>query len=217
MDMRTTIFSYGAPEVSLMAAGMAQMAQRYHLPFFGTAGCTDAKFPDAQAAAETAFSCLASALAGANLIHDAGGWLDHGSLASPAFMVLVNEILYMVKQFGRGIPVNDETLALDLMDKIGPGGNYLSDDHTLRHYKDNWYSNLFDRSIYANWVERGGKHFDERLRNKTTKLMKHQPKPLPEDVAASLRRWLDIGNRGELDLLPYIPMQRYLFEPDRHC
>jgi trimethylamine--corrinoid protein Co-methyltransferase len=102
MDMRTTVFSYGAPEMSLMVAAMAQMAQHYKLPFFGTAGCSDAKFPDAQAAAEVAFSCLSSALVGANLIHDAGSWLDHGSLASPTFMVLVNEILYMVNQFMRG-------------------------------------------------------------------------------------------------------------------
>ena len=135
MDMRTTIFSYGAPEMSLMVAAMAQMAQRYRLPFFGTAGCSDAKFPDAQAAAEAAFSCLASALSGANLIHDSG-WLDHGSLASPAFMVLVNEILYMVNQFMSGMPVSDETLAVDLMDHVGPGGHYLNEDHTLRHFQD---------------------------------------------------------------------------------
>jgi trimethylamine---corrinoid protein Co-methyltransferase len=188
MDMRTTIFSYGAPEMSLMVGAMAQMAQRYHLPFFGTAGCSDAKFPDAQAAAETAFSCLASALVGANLIHDAGSWLDHGSLASPGFMVLVNEILYMVNQFSGGITVNDETLALDVMDHVGPGGNYLNEDHTLKHFKDNWYSNLFDRSIYANWVERGGKRFEDRLREKTAKVMSHQPAPLPADVAKEIEK-----------------------------
>ena len=164
------------------------MAQRYRLPFFGTAGCTDAKFPDAQAAAEVAFSCLASAAVGANLIHDAGSWLDHGSLASPAFMVLVNEILYMVNQFMGGVPVNDETLALEMMNRVGPGGHYLSEDHTLRHYKEMWYSDLFDRSIYQTWLDRGGKRFDERLRNKTTKLMKHQPVPLPEEVARGARK-----------------------------
>jgi trimethylamine--corrinoid protein Co-methyltransferase len=155
MDMRTTIFSYGAPEMSLMVAAMAQMAQRYHLPFFGTAGCTDAKFPDAQAAAEVAFSCLSSALVGANLIHDAGSWLDHGSLASPAFMVLVNEILCMVNQMMAGVPIDDETLALDVMDQVGPGGHYLNEEHTRRHYRDVWYSDLFDRSIYQVWTQRG--------------------------------------------------------------
>lgn len=186
MDMKTTVFSYGAPELSLMVAAMAQLAQFYKLPFFGTAGATDAKFPDAQAAAEVAFSCLSSALVGANLVHDAGSWLDHGSLASPAFMVLVNEILYMVNQYMRGISVDEESLALDLIDKIGPGGHYLYEDHTLAHFKDVWYSDLFDRTINDIWLEQGAKTFTDRLREKTTRLMEHRPKSLPQDVLTEL-------------------------------
>jgi trimethylamine--corrinoid protein Co-methyltransferase len=188
MDMKTTIFSYGAPEMSLMVAAMAQMAQFYKLPFFGTAGCSDAKFPDAQAAAEVAFSCLASALVGANLIHDAGSWLDHGSLASPDFMVLVNEILYMVEQFMRGVPINDEPLALDVMGRVGPGGHYLYEDHTLKHFKNVWYSDLFDRSIHDTWVKKGKKRFADRLQAKTEKLMKHEPAPLPDDILEEIAR-----------------------------
>jgi trimethylamine---corrinoid protein Co-methyltransferase len=182
MDMKTTIFSYGAPEMSLMTTAMSQMAQFYRLPFFGTAGATDAKFPDAQAAAEVAFSCLSSALVGANLIHDAGSWIDHGSVASPSFMVLVDEILNMVNQFMQGVPVNDETLAIDVIDKIGPGGHYLYEDHTLNHFKDIWYSNLFDRSIYQVWLENGAPTFEQQLRQKTLSLMEVQLQPLPEKV-----------------------------------
>ncbi len=188
MDMKTTIFSYGAPEMSLMVAAMAQMAQHYRLPFFGTAGASDAKFPDAQAAAEVAFSCLASALVGANLVHDAGSWLDHGSLASPAFMVLVNEILYMVNQFMGGVAVNDETLALDLIDGVGPGGHYLYEEHTLNHFKDVWYSDLFDRSIYQKWLADGAKDFEQRLCEKTLATMEHQAAPLSEGVLQELDR-----------------------------
>ncbi len=186
MDMKTTVFSYGAPEMSVMTGAMAQMAQFYQLPFFGTAGASDAKFPDAQAAAEVAFSCLSSALVGANLVHDAGSWLDHGSLASPAFMVLVNEILYMVDKYMNGMSVNEETLAIDLIDKVGPGGHYLYEDHTFEHYKNIWYSDLFDRSIYDMWVEEGQRDFQERLREKTARLMEQQPESLPEDVLKEL-------------------------------
>lgn len=188
MDMKTTIFSYGATEMSLMTAAMAQMAQFYKLPFFGTAGATDAKFPDAQAAAEVAFSCLSSALVGANLVHDAGSWLDHGSLVSPSFMILVNEILFMVKQYMNGLLVNDETLALDLIDKIGPGGHYLYEDHTFKHFKNVWYSDLFDRSIYDIWIKQGAKKFEERLRDKTAKVMKHQPESLPKDILQEMEK-----------------------------
>jgi len=187
MDMRTTIFSYGAAEMNLMVAAMAQMAQYYRLPFFGTAGCSDAKFPDPQAAAEAAFSCLSSALSGANLVHDSG-WLDHGSVASPAYMVLVNEVLHMVDQYMRGMPVNDETLALDLIDRVGPGGHYLQETHTLQHFRDVWYSNLFDRSIHAQWLDQGAKRFEARLCEQTQKVMAHQPAPLPVEILEELDR-----------------------------
>ncbi len=187
MDMRTTVFSYGAPEMSLMVAAMAQMAQHYRLPFFGTAGCSDAKFPDAQAAAEAAFSCLSSALSGANLVHDSG-WLDHGSVASPAHMVLVHEVLHMVNQYMGGIPVNDETLAVQLIDSVGPGSHYLHQDHTLKHFRDVWYSDLFDRTIYAQWLGAGAKQFQERLREQTQTVMEHQPAPLPPEVLREMER-----------------------------
>jgi trimethylamine--corrinoid protein Co-methyltransferase len=135
-----------------------------------------------------AFSCLASALVGANLIHDAGSWLDHGSLASPAFMVLVNEILYMVEQFMRGVSVNDDTLALGVIDKVGPGGHYLYEDHTLKHFRAVWYSTLFDRSINETWLAQGAKRFELRLREKTEQLMRHQPAPLPHDISQEIER-----------------------------
>jgi trimethylamine--corrinoid protein Co-methyltransferase len=190
MDMTTTVFSYAAPEMSLMVAGITELAHFYGLPVFGTAGCSDAKFPDQQAAAEAAFSCFSSALCGANLIHDCG-WLDHGALASPAHMTLVNEILYMVRQYMGGIPVNDETLALDVINQVGPGGHYLNEEHTLRHFRDVWYSRLFDRTIEAQWVERGAQRFDERLRELTLKQMAQQPAPLPAEVLRELDRMSD--------------------------
>ncbi len=188
MDMKTTIFSYGAPEMSLMVAAVSQMAQHYKLPFFGTAGCTDAKFPDPQAAAEVAFSCLSSALSGANLVHDAGSWIDHGSLVSPSFMVLVNEVLHMVNQYMRGIPVNEETLALEMIDRVGPGGHYLNEDHTMNHFRDVWYSKIFDRSIYDVWHKQGAKRFEERLRQQTLEAMNHKPAALSPEIIKEFDR-----------------------------
>ena len=187
MDMSTTIFSYGAPEMSVMVAALAQMAQHYRLPYFGTAGCSDAKFPDAQGAAEATFSCLSSALTGANLVHDSG-WLDHGSVASPAYMVLVNEILDMVNQYVKGMPVNEETLALDVIDQVGPGGHYLQEEHTLEHFREVWYSRLFDRTIQAQWLAKGAHRFEDRLREQTKKAMEHDVVPLPAEVVEELDR-----------------------------
>lgn len=188
MDMTTAIFSYGAAEMNLMTAAMAQMAQRHHLPFFGTAGCTDAKFSDdPQAAIEATFSCLSSALSGANLVHDIG-LLDHSTLISPNYLVLNNEVLHMVKQYMRGILVNDETLALDLIDRVGPGGHYLEAEHTMRHFRDVWYSKLFDRASYDAWIKQGAMHFTERLREKTRKIMDRNTEPLPIEIIKEMDR-----------------------------
>jgi trimethylamine--corrinoid protein Co-methyltransferase len=188
MDMTTSIFSYGAPEMNLMTAALAQMAQHYKLPFFGTAGCSDAKFSDdPQAVAEATFSCLSSALSGANLIHDIG-LLDHSTLISPNYLVLNNEVLHMVNQYMRGILINNETLAVDLIDRVGPGGHYLEEEHTMQHFRDVWYPQLFDRTNYDEWLEQGAKSFKERLREQTQKLMDHKATPLPSKVIKEMDR-----------------------------
>jgi trimethylamine--corrinoid protein Co-methyltransferase len=186
MDMQTTIFSYGAPELSLMVGALAQMAQHYELPFFGTAGCSDAKFCDAQAATEAALQIFSSAAIGSSLVHDCSSWLDHGSLVSPAFMVMVNEILHNVNQFMKGLPITEETLALEVIDRVGPGGHYLQDDHTLSHFKDVRYSKLFERMVYDQWKEAGEKRFEDRLRELTREAMEHQPAPLAPEVIKEL-------------------------------
>ena len=188
MDMQTSIFSYGAPEMSLMVGAMAQMAQHYELPFFGTAGATDAKFCDPQAAAEATFQCLSAATIGSGLVHDCSSWMDHGSLVSPAYMVLVNEILHNVNQFMNGVPVTDDTLAIDLIDRVGPGGHFLQEDHTMNHFRKVRYTKLIDRSVYDQWKEAGGKRFGDRLREITKETMDHQPAPLSSDIIQELDR-----------------------------
>jgi trimethylamine--corrinoid protein Co-methyltransferase len=168
--------------MSLMTAAMSQMAKHYHLPFFGTAGCSDAKFPDdPQAVVEGTVSCLNSALSGANLVHD-HGFLDHSALISPHYLVLIDEVLSMVNQYMRGIPVNADTLALDVIDQVGPGGHFLEEEHTMRHFRNVWYSDLFDRSTFDKWREQGSTCFTERLREKTRKLMDHHAEPLPAEI-----------------------------------
>ena len=185
MDMATTIFSYGAPELSLMSAAFCQIAKHFHLPTFGTGGCSDAKYVDAQAAVEATFSLLSSSLSGANLIHDCG-ILDHGSVASPAYNVLIDEVLGMVKRYEEGIILNDDTLALDVINSVGPGGHFLDVEHTLNHFRGIWYPKLFERADYDRWLERDAKGFEERLREQTQKAMAYKPVPLPSTVLKEL-------------------------------
>jgi len=186
MDMRTTIFSYGAIEMSLMTGALAQMARHYDLPFFGTAGATDAKFCDAQAGAEAAWQCLAAAAVGSGLVHDCGSWLDHGSLASPEFMVLVHDIVDSIKHFMEGIEVSEKTLALDLIHTVGPGGHFLQQDHTMQNFKKIKYSEIFERMVYAQWENAGSKRFAQRLQRSTLEKMKHRPEPLAAELIKEL-------------------------------
>jgi trimethylamine---corrinoid protein Co-methyltransferase len=187
MDMKTSVFSYGAPEMNVMASAMAQMAQFYNIPFMGMSGCSDAKRPDQQAAVEATFSCLCSSMSGANMVHD-NGWLDRATLVSPEYMVLVNEIIEMVNHYMAGMRVDDDRLALDILDKVGPGGNFLNEPHTFKYFREVWYSKLFDRSTAANWEKQGGKEFHQRLNERTRALMDHTPEPLPDEVVKDLDR-----------------------------
>ena len=185
MDMKTTIFSFGAPEMSLLVAALTEMSHYYKLPMFGTAGCTDADVIGAQAGAEIAYQILMTALSGADLVHDVG-LAYHARLVSPELIVLADEIIGMVKVAMGGLEINDETLPLDLIERVGPRGDYLSQGHTLKHFRRFWVPTIFDRSLVKG---EGVKNCEELLNEKTLKILKaYKPKPLPEDLVKELKK-----------------------------
>lgn len=192
MDMKTTVFSYGAIEMAMMVGGMAQLSQKYGLPFFGTAGCTDSKRVDVQAAVEGSLQDMVMATVGGGLVHDTHCWLDHGSILSPAHLVAGQEILSMVKKFSGGIDVTEDTLAVDLIDKIGPGGTFLMDPHTMQNFKSVIYPELFQRTKGLSPGTVPEDTFDDRLKGKTLELMNTPPaNPVPPEIAAELARQWD--------------------------
>ena len=199
MEMRTTIFPYGAPEMSLMVAALTELSHYYRLPMFGTAGCTDAEVVDAQAAAEVTYQILMTALSGADLVHDIG-IVYHAAAISPELIVFVDEIIDMVKVAMGGIEINDETLALDLIEKLGPRANYLSESHTLKHFRKFWVPKIFDRSVVKG---KGAKNCKDLLNEMTIKIMEtHQPKPLPDDVLKELGK-IEVGWLKRVGLKEY--------------
>lgn len=186
MDMKTSIVAYGAPEMSLMSAAMTDMAHHYRLPVFTTAGCGDAKFVDQQFAVEAALSCLMAALSGGNLIHDTA-LMDAAQMVSPEGIVLVDEIVAMVKRIMGGVPVNDETLALDVVREVGPGGHYLDSKHTLRHFREMWYPKFFDRVRHDVWMMGSQASIGDRINAATRQIIEtHQVPALPDGVLAQL-------------------------------
>jgi trimethylamine--corrinoid protein Co-methyltransferase len=193
MDMRTTVFSYGAIEMAMMVGALAQIAQRYRLPFFGTAGCTDSQAVDIQAATEGSLQDLISATVGEGLVHDTHSWLDHGSTVSPEYLVLGQDILGMVKKFMDGLAVSDDDLALAVIEKVGHGGNFLREKHTMRNFKRVFYPELFERSQHESWVNRGAKPIETRLREKTMSLI---DSPDNNPLAPEIVKELDIRQKS---------------------
>jgi trimethylamine--corrinoid protein Co-methyltransferase len=201
LDMSTTILSYGAPELSLLSAAHTEIAQYLHLPMFSTAGCSDAKTLDQQAAIEAAISIAFAALSGANLIHDVG-YLESGLSGSYDMLVMSNEIISLVKRILRGVVVDAEHLALDVIDRVGPGGHYLMDDHTLKYFRTEfWMPEPLDRTNWDVWQTNGAKPLNARVHEKVLDLIEHyQPAPIPDKIEHMLERIIarvDKAHAGE--------------------
>ncbi len=186
LDMKEMISVYGAPEFQLARVMAAEMGRFYQLPVWGYAGHSDSKVLDSQAAADTQLSVLVALLAGTNLNHDVG-YLESGLAASPALMVLADEIISASRRFAGGVRLDAEALALEAIQAVGPGGEFMSHDHTLAHWRELWLPRVFDRQRLDPWLEQGGKNVEARLIEKTVALMdEHQVEPLPAAVEAEI-------------------------------
>ncbi|MFU8794686.1 MAG: trimethylamine methyltransferase family protein, partial [Dethiobacteria bacterium] len=152
MDMRTMIHCYASsPDFCLMHAGYSELVQYLGLPMFSTAGASDSKALDMQTAIEYSLSIYTAALSGANLVHDVG-FLESGMSASLQGLVMGDEIISYVRKMIAGIRVDDETLAVDVIDAVGPGGHFLQEDHTYRNFKTAfWLPRLMNREQYPAW------------------------------------------------------------------
>jgi len=189
MDMRTMTFPHGAPELPFLCACFTEMVHRYGLPVFGTAGAIDAKVVGAEAGAQVMYQCLMSAFSGADFVHDVG-LMDHAQMISPELIVLTDEIIGMVSVSMEGIGTNDEALALDLIHKVGPGGNYLEEDHTFEHFREFWVPTIMDRTqLSTDTSSQPVIHCEELLNQRTKQIMKSAPgHPLPEDIEREVRK-----------------------------
>ncbi|MBW2430976.1 MAG: trimethylamine methyltransferase family protein [Deltaproteobacteria bacterium] len=198
-DMAAGLLSIGAPETSLALAAQAEVAQSFDLPTWGLAGSTDAKVLDAQAGAESAFAILAQGLGGLNLIHDVG-YMDSGMVCSAAQLVMGNENIGMAKRFIRGIEVNRDTLARELIEKVGPAGHFLTEVHTFENFKKElWIPDLMTRSAYAKWHEEGAKDMAQRVQEKIQDILANHEVPALDDKTIEALK--TIRKKGEKELV----------------
>ncbi len=180
MDMQTTIMAYGSPEMALLSAGYTDITKWLNVPMYETAGCSDSKIFDEQAAQEATINIATAGLIGGNMIHDIG-YIESGLTSSPEMMVASDEIIDMVKRILRGIPVNDETMALDVIDKVGPGGHFLDQEHTYQRFKTEiWRPKVIDRQVWENWELAGSQNYQQRLRQRVIDILETETAPLME-------------------------------------
>lgn len=156
MDLRRMDFCIGSVEMAMMNAAAVQLARICGLPIYASSGVTDAKRPDIQAGFEKAISNLMVALSGAEYIHLAAGMLDSANAVSYEQYVIDNEILGITHRILSGIKVDADTMAFDVINSVKPGGNFVTENHTIAHMFDEFfYPELSVRSNFDIWEEKG--------------------------------------------------------------
>jgi trimethylamine--corrinoid protein Co-methyltransferase len=163
------------------------MGKYYDLPVFGLGGSTDSKVLDQQTGFEATISLMTSLLHGANIVHDVG-FMDAGLQGSLPLIAICNDILGFLRAATKGVTVNEETLALDVIEELGPTGSYIGHEHTLRHYKEPFYAKLVDKNPFSVWQKRGATTMEERAARLVDEILtKHKPEPLPADIQTALK------------------------------
>ena len=178
MDMSTGGYSGAAPETNLLHCATAQVAHYYNLPYQGGTGI-DAKIPDAQAGYERAMQVLSNALAGTNFIHLSFGMMEMMLTASYEQCVIDNEIMGATFKMLEGVMVNDDTLSVDLLRKVGPKSAHFltfkeTSEYVRKHY---WVPKITDRNVHSSWKARGAKSMRDVAADEVRKILSENDMP----------------------------------------
>jgi trimethylamine--corrinoid protein Co-methyltransferase len=191
--MKTGSPSIGSPELALVVTATAQLARHYGLPSRGGGALTDANYPDAQAGFESMLSLLTTVNSGVNFVLHAAGIVSSYLAFSYEKFVLDDEMCGMMRRYWRGITVTPDALASDLIAKVGPGGNYMMEDHTVRRCRtESWQPTVASRVDLASWQEDGRADVVARAHQRWQRLLaEHQDPPLDEVTARQLQAFVE--------------------------
>jgi trimethylamine--corrinoid protein Co-methyltransferase len=189
LDMSTAQCSYNAPEYLLSYISLVEMSHFYNLPNWGYAGTTDSQAPDEQAVFEAGLETFIAEMAGSNLNHDVG-YLDFGRTGSLDMIVILNEVIDQVRRLYRGVPVNDHTLALDVIREVGASGNFLAHRHTLEHLQSTqWRPGLISRQGFDKWQADGSSSLLVRAQKMLRQVLQtHRPIRIPPAKARRIQK-----------------------------
>jgi trimethylamine--corrinoid protein Co-methyltransferase len=188
MDMKTMAPVYVAPEGKMYGL---EMNHYYNLPTFSAGGVSDSKLLDEQAVMEASLSLCLAMLRGGNMIHDLG-YLESGLTGSLELLVILDEIVSWMKAAMKGLEINQETLAMDIIHKHALAGDFLQTDHTLRHVREAWEPRLVDRQNLHRWAEQGATSMRTRAKARIEEILGAESRPvLPPEVEKKIRRISD--------------------------
>jgi len=191
MDMRTMQSVYASPTEIQIQGGMCDLARFYKLPSWGEAGDGASKLCDEQSTMEASQFIMMAVLQGCNVTHDCG-YMDFGLSISLEHLVMCDEIIGRAKATLTKVETNLDFLAYDAIKRVGHGGNYMADEHTYKHLREDWSGELSDYNVYDNWKAKGSSTMGERAHAKVEKLIaKHVCPPLPEKVDQEVQAILD--------------------------
>jgi trimethylamine--corrinoid protein Co-methyltransferase len=180
--MDSGAYASNSPEAILLRSCQGHMADFYGVPAWYGAGATTAKEPGIQSAYENTLAMFMAYANGADVTFGTG-LLDGSRILCLENIVVDDEIIGMVKRILRGIEVDDETLAVDLVKRMGFNGNYLFDNHTRRHVRELWQARLGETGNFAAWKNAGGKSITEKAQDRVREILAADPAPFPEDLA----------------------------------
>lgn len=192
LDMSTSQCSYNAPEYLMAYLAAVEMSHHLNLPNWGYAGTSDAQIPDGQATFEAGLMSYMSLVTGSNLNHDVG-YLDFGLTGSLEMVVIMDEVISQIRRMQQGIPVNEETLAIQVIEEGARQGEFLSHPHTLKHLRaTQWRPQLMNRMGHEQWDLSGRKDLLTRAQERLNSIIKnHQVRQITEDKALQIAACLD--------------------------
>jgi trimethylamine--corrinoid protein Co-methyltransferase len=157
MDIKTMIYPFGRPEMTMTNVITAQIARHFGASFSGHAGLTDSKLPSVESGAQKAMSAAVTLVTGGSV------WVDAGLLAmdevySPVQLILDNEMVSALKHYTRAFEFSVDSIGLETIFEAGPGGGYLDKHHTVRYMrKERWHPEIWSRQMLQSWIAGGSK------------------------------------------------------------
>ncbi len=202
VDMRTGSPAFGTPEYAKAALASGQLARRYHVPF-RSSNVTASNCVDVQAAYESGMSLWGTIMGGVHLIEHAAGWLEGGLTASFEKLILDAEMLQMMREFLNPIRIDEESIGLEAIREVGPGGHFFGVGHTLERFEHAFYEPMLnDWRNFENWQDSGAKTGTERANAIWKELLRtYEAPPLDPGIAEALdayvaRRKEEIGGQS---------------------